>query len=55
MIKANDLYHKLKSIEELIRRSERPDGSCDFDMEKVLIFLEVAETQIRNKQDNSNP
>lgn len=52
MIKANDLYLKLKAIECLIRQSENPDGSCDFDMEKVYIFLETAESQIQDKLDN---
>lgn len=52
MIKAIDLYQKLKTIEDLIRRLERPDGSCDFDAEKVMIFLETAEAQIQNKRSS---
>lgn len=49
MKKASELYQKLKTIEELIRNNESPDGSCNFDSDKVYIFLEAAENQIPDK------
>lgn len=48
MKKAIDLYRTLKLIEDLIRRNEKPDGTCKFDADKVFIFLEAAKNQIEN-------
>ena len=50
---ANELYQKLKTIEDLIRSNENPDGSCTFDTDKVYIFLDTAQSQIPDKQDST--
>ncbi len=39
MLKADDLYQNLKTIEARIRENTAPDGTCSFDIEKVYIFL----------------
>ena len=51
MIKANDLYLKLKEIEDRIRHSENPDGSCAFEADKVFIFLETALSFLPDPKD----
>ena len=42
MYSADDLLDKLKEIENLIRGNTNPDGSCDFDAERIFLSLEVA-------------
>ena len=41
-INADDLYRKLKELDERIRQNETPGGICGFDTEKVYLFLETA-------------
>lgn len=50
MIKAKELSHKLKEIDELIRQCENPDGTCSFNADEVYIFLEAALSVILRKK-----
>jgi len=42
MYRAEDLLNKLKEIEDLIHENTNPDGTCDFDVERIFMSLELA-------------
>ena len=42
---ANELYKKLKEIEDRIREQSEPDGACKFDSIKVYVLLQAALNQ----------
>ena len=42
MYSADDLIEKLREIEKLIREKKEPDGSCSYDIERVMVSLEIA-------------
>lgn len=54
MKKAEELRHKLKEIDELIRRHENSDGTCTFNADEVYIFLEAALSVILRKNQQSS-
>ena len=43
----NDLLAKLKEIEELIREKMEPDGSCGYDVEHVMVSLEIIRRMLK--------
>ena len=42
MHSVDDLLDKLKEIADLIRKETNPDGTCDFDVERIFMSLEIA-------------
>lgn len=54
MKKAEELRHKLKEIDELIRRHKNSDGTCTFNADEVYIFLEAALSVILRKKQQSS-
>jgi len=50
MYNTENLYDKLREIEALIQERTNPDGSCDFNIEQVLIGLELARRMITQEK-----
>ena len=50
----DDLFGKLKEIEDLVSRNAAPDGSCQFDSLKVYILLQAAANQILETESDTN-
>ena len=51
MYTADALYAKLKELEDLIREGADPDGTLNFDAQKVMVSLELARRMIIEKSD----
>jgi len=43
----DDLFAKLREIEELIREKTEPDGSSNYDVELVMVSLEVVRRMLK--------
>ena len=50
---ADELYEKLKELEELIRENTNTDGSLNFDLKRVMVSLELARQMMIEKSDFS--
>ena len=48
----DDLFRKLKDIEVLLHEKTNADGSCDFDLYKVMISLELTRRMIAQDKDS---
>jgi hypothetical protein len=49
MYTADYLLIKLKEIENRIREKTNPDGSCDFDADRIFISLELAQRMLEKE------
>ena len=49
MYNADNLFAKLREIENLIREKTNPDGSCGCDLDRVMVSLEIARRMINNE------
>ncbi len=54
MLKANDLYQELKTLEERIRSNADSDGNCGFNAEKVYIMLKTAISFVPEPGEQAN-
>jgi hypothetical protein len=54
MLKAEDLYQELKTLEERIQSNTDPDGHCHFDAEKVYIMLKTALSFVPEPSEQAN-
>ena len=51
MFSADDLYRKLKEIEDSIKEKTNLDGTLDFDLLPVIVSLEVARRMVMKEEE----
>jgi len=51
LFSADDLYRKLKEIEDSIKEKTNPDGTLDFDPLPVMVSLEVARRMVMKEEE----